>query len=273
MKKFLPIIVLLFTAYCILYTPVFAEFNQAYSQKSSAYSQKSSAYQDYLYQYDQYRRSLTDFLTAKNRYLTYQTLVSQTEALVATKAFLEARDQVLTVYLAMLIEKSPTENLKKLIGEEITFYTDHKSLIPAVGSLEDSIRVSGDFESHSPQTTVLARQLIAGLLINKVQDLGYRLASVSAGFEENVNGVKKQGKEVATLERWLLETKNKQFLAENKLSLAEELTTKFRPTKSSEEGSLEFAKVQVLIFEANQYLKEAAAYLKEIKEELKYGNY
>ncbi len=102
MKRFLSIVFLISIIYSLSSVIVRADFDQAY--------------QDYLYQSDQYRLNLTNFLTAKNRYLTYQTLTSETEALTATKSFLEARDQVLMTYLQMLIEKNPSENLKKFLS-------------------------------------------------------------------------------------------------------------------------------------------------------------
>ncbi|MBI5465000.1 hypothetical protein HY946_00110 [Candidatus Gottesmanbacteria bacterium] len=258
MKRLLPIVFILYTLYFILYTPVFADFNQAY--------------QDYLYQYDQYRISFTNFLTSKNRYLTYKTLISQNEALSATKTFLEARDQTITAYLQMLLERNPQESFRKLLEEEITFFSDHKNKIPAVGSLEDAVRISEMVEEHFPMVEVLARQVIANLLIGKVQTLENRLTSLEAGFEEKVNFAKTQDKDVTTLERWLLATRNKRLLARDKLDDASNLANKLAPKKSTQ-ISEEFGKIQVLIFEANQYLKEGAAYLKEIKEELKYGNY
>jgi hypothetical protein len=258
MKRLLPIVFILYTLYFILYTPVFADFERAY--------------QDYLYQYDQYRTSLTNFLTAKSRFLTYKTLISQTEALSATKTFLEARDQVLTTYFKMLLERNPQENYRRLLEEETVFLSDHKNKISAVGSLEDAVDISKIVEEHFPRTEVLVRQVIASLLLNKEKNLINRLMSLETSFNEKVSFLKQQGKDVTTLERWLLSTRNKRLLAQTKIDEAQELTNKLTP-KESTALSEDFGKIQVKIFEANQYLKEAAAYLREIKEELKYGNY
>lgn len=259
MKKFLPIFLILVICYMLGVTYIRADFDRAY--------------QDYLYQYDQYRKNLTIFLSAKNRYLTYGTLTSQTEALIATKSFLEARDVVSTTYLQMLLEKNPDESYKKLIGDELTFFTNHKALIPAVGSLNDGVDVSEKFDEHFPLTKVIARQTIANIILGKIQNLDNRLANLTTGSEEKINSLKNQGKDVTTLERWLLETKNKRLLSQQKFNEAQNQAAKLKPTKYSIESSENFDKVQILIFESNQYLKEATAYLKEIKEELKYGNY
>lgn len=258
MKRLLPVLFLVSSFCFLLSASVFADFEQAY--------------QDYLYQYDQYRTSLTNFLMAKNRYLTYKTLVSQSEALTATKNLLETRDMVISTYLKMLIEKNPQESFNKLLGDDISFFSDHETKIPEVGSLEDAVGISKLVEEHYPRTEVLARQVIASLLLSKVRAFEERLSTLETGFEEKINFLKTQGKDVATLERWLLATYNKRLLARDKLDEAFYLANKLTPKKSTQ-ISEEFGKIQVTIFEANQYLKEAAAYLKEIKEELKYGNY
>jgi len=260
MKRFLSIGILL-SAICYL---LFA---------SSVRADFDESYRNYLYQYDQYRNSLTNFQTAKNRYLTYQTLTSQTEALTATKSFLESRDQLAIVYLQMLLEKNPSDNFRKLIEDDISFYQKEKSLVPAVGSLDDGVDNSKDFVSHYPQTVVSAQQTIADILINKVKVLDNRVASLSGNMTIQVNLLKGKGKDVNMLERWLLETQNKILLCETKLEQAQALSNKLRPSSNYQQNSQEFSNVQVGVLEANQYLKEAISYLKEIKEELKYGNY
>ncbi len=260
MRKFLPIFLLIVSCFFLFKaTDVFADFERAYN--------------DYLFQYDVYRKALTDYLTAKNKYLTYGTLVSQTEALSTAKTFLESRDQVITVYLLMLLERNPEESLQKIISDEITFYSDHKNLIPAVGSLDDSAGASKTFEDHFPQTSIVVKKTIANLLIGKLLDFDGRLASSSAGFEQEINSIKTKGKDVSTLERWLLETRNKRMLADEKITTAQALTNKLQPRQSAQESAKDYSNIQTNILEANQYLKEGTSYLKEIKEEIKYGNY
>lgn len=259
MKKVLPIFILLIFFFVLFAPSVVADFDQAY--------------QIYISQYDQYRTSLTNFLTTKNRYLTYKTLTAQTEALTATKVFLEDRDQTLINFMIMLLEKNPSESFKKLISDEIVFFSDHKKLVPAVASLEDSVQIGDTFTNRFPTTEVLLRQTIANVLLSKVKSFDEQIASLIARFEEKINLLKNQGKDVSTLERWLLETKNKQLLAHEKLGTAQLTADQFQTNNNPTKIAEDFRKVQVLIFEANQYLKESTAYLKEIKEELKYGNY
>lgn len=260
MRKVLPVFVLVFLLFFPFVTSsVFADFDKTY--------------QTYISQYDEYRVSLTNFLTSKNRYLTYKTLTAQTEALTATKVFLEDRDQTLINFMTMILEKNPSESFKKLISDEIVFFSDHKKLVTAVASLEDSVQVSETFTNRFPTTEVLLRQTIANILLSKVKSFDEQIVDLMARFEEKINFLKSQGKDVSTLERWLLETKNKQLLAHEKLTTAQLMADQFQTNNNPAKISEDFRKVQVLIFEANQYLKESTAYLREIKEELKYGNY
>ena len=90
MKKLLSILFLLSTCYLLLSTYSHAGFDRSY--------------QDYLSQYNQYRLALSNYQTARNRYLTYQTLTSLSEALDNTKVFLENRDQTMILYLKLLLE-------------------------------------------------------------------------------------------------------------------------------------------------------------------------
>ncbi len=259
MKKVLPTFVFFYLLFLLFASSVLADFEETYKI--------------YISQYDQYRISLTNFLTSKNRYLTYKTLTAQTEALTATKVFLEDRDQTLINFMTMILEKNPSESFKKLLSDEILFFSDHKKLVPAVASLEDSVQVSETFTNRFPTTEVLLRQTIANVLLSKVKSFDEQIVDLVARFEEKINLLKSQGKDVSTLERWLLETKNKQLLAHEKLTTAQLMADQFQINNNPAKIAEDFRKVQVLIFEANQYLKESTAYLKEIKEELKYGNY
>ncbi len=175
MKKILLFLLLLtFFAIATCYSfSVFADFDQTY--------------QDYLYLQDGYRLSLTNFQTAKNRYLTYKTLTSQTEALAATKTFLETRDQVSITYLSLLLDKNPGDLSSKLINEEVGFFSSHRVKISAVGSLEDAVKSSDSVKEHFPRTETIARQAVTTILIKKINELKERQIVLESEFEEKVN--------------------------------------------------------------------------------------
>lgn len=258
MKRFAFVFTLLITYYLLLVTFVRADFN--------------SVYQDYLGNYDQYRARLTDFLVAKNRYLSYRTLVSQKEALVTGQALLTTRNQTVTGYLKILLEKNTGESFRRLIDEELSFYAEKEDVFTAAGSLEDLKKISSTIENHYSQTELLARRVIASLILQRLRDLEKRLADLEKDFRAEVDSLRTGGKDVTTVDRWLLSAYNKRLMAEDKIRQVEKLAdslTEIRVDQSTQK----LKETQTVLFEANQYLKEALSYLKEIKEEIKYGNY
>ena len=258
MKRIFSGLFLLTTFYLLLSTYSRADFDRSY--------------QDYLSQYNQYRRALSNYQTARNRYLTYQTLTSLSEALDNTKVFLETRDQTMILYLKLLLEKNPDENYRKLLNEDLTFYQNHLNTISSVGNLPDVVSVSDKAKEHFSQTETLSRQTIINIVLNKLKNINASQNKIELGFEEKINFLKNQGKNVTTLERWTLSFKGKQQLVNQKIEEIQVLSDKLQP-KSSDQLSKDFSKVQTVIYDANQYLKEGTSFLVEINQELKYGNY
>ena len=258
MKRFLFILFLFSSFYFLVSSIVSANFD--------------SAYQSYLSQYDQYRLTLSNYQTARNRYLTYQTLTSQSEALNNTKIFLQARDQTMILYLKLLLEKNPDENYRKLLNEDLSFYQNHLNTISAVGNLTDAVSISDKAKEHFAPTEVLSRQTIINILLNKLKNINLNQAKIESGLEEKINFLKNNGKDVTTLERWTLSFKGKQLLVNQKIEEAQALSDKLEP-KSSDQLSKDFSEIQTVVYNANQYLKEGTSFLIEIEKELKYGNY
>lgn len=258
MKRILSVLFLLTTFYLLLATYSRADFD--------------SAYQTYLSKYDQYRLALSDYQTARNRYLTYQTLSSQSEALDKTKTFLQNRNQTMILYLKLLLEKHPEENYRKLLNEDLIFYQDHLNTIDAVGNLEDAVSISNKAKEHFFRTEVISRQTIVNILLNKLKNIEINQNKIKLGFEEKINFLRNNGKDVTTLERWFLSFNGKQQFVSQKMQEAQALAGKLAPA-SSNQLTRDFSKIQTAIYDANQYLKEGTSFLVEINKEIKYGNY
>ncbi len=250
MKRLLLFIALTTSYYLLTTNPVLADFNQAYS--------------DYITQYNIYRSSLSEHQSNRNKYLTYQTLTSQTDALASAKIFLQNRDRTLISYFKLLLERNDNENLKKLINDEVNFYQDHQTSIEAVGNLNDAVEISGKAKTHYPLTESIARKTIANILIGKLRNFYERQGNLEDNFKQQISNT--------NLERWIVSLDSKRVLALQKLTEAQTLTDQLEP-KSSDELSRDFGKITLLLNDANQYLKEGNSYLVEIKDELKYGNY
>lgn len=239
---------------------------------SNVHADFTSAYNDYVSQYNSYRLSLNDFQQNKNKYLTYKTLTSQTDALSATKTFLLDRDFTLIAYLKLLQYPNPNTALLNLINDELTFYQNRHDLITAVGNLNDAADISQQAASHYPITEAIARKTIGTILLDKLQIFYTRQGKIESDFNQRIGFLKSEGKNVTNLERWAVSLANKRLLALEKLSETQTLINRIAP-KTSDELLRDFNKIQLLLNDANQYLKEGNSYLLEIKEELKYGNY
>lgn len=238
----------------------------------SARADFEASYQGFLKTYDNYRTNQISYITARNQFLTFGTLISQNEALAAVKNFMLARNDVLMSYISLLRERKVADLYKPLLDEEYTLLSDHKNRVPAVGSLQDAVKISKEVESrHIPfQTT--SRKIVSSLLLQKVLDLHtrYQLLALEAG--KLIETLKAQEKDVTSIERWLLDAKGKELLAEQKI---QEAGTLVESLTSSNLKNLteEYNQIQFTIFEANQYIKEALDFLNELSDSIKYGKF
>ena len=85
-----------------------------------AYADYSGTYQSYINLYDTYRQAERSYVTSKNKYLTYQTLTAEQEALDNGKNFLKLRDQLVILYLKLLYDR---------VNESGGYTTDERNLI------------------------------------------------------------------------------------------------------------------------------------------------
>lgn len=232
------------------------------------------AYQDYIYQYNLYREAYQEYTVAKNKYLTYKTLVTQKEALEKTKNFLQLRDQVLINYLTMLRGKiletpgvSPDQASAtiRIIDIQVPWLLEHKNALLAASSLKDLVRVSSQTEDRFGRIIqVEAAKAVGIVLIGKEENLSQKMESIINTLESKLWEIKKS-QDTSLEERWLLEAKNKQILAEEKRSLAQNGFV----TLSPKDLSSEFNKSQFTLVESHQYLKEGQLFLKEIIRRIK----
>lgn len=232
----------------------------------------SEDYQGFLKTYDAYRTAHNTYNTTRNQYLQYGTLNSQNEALEAVKKFLVMRDEVILSYISLLRLKNTDTLLTSLLDDEERLLKDHREKVPAVGTLSDAVSVSQTAENRHLPFQITSRKIVATLLIAKVDTLRLRYQQLEIKANSLIQTLKNQGKDVTTLERWLLDAKNKELLVELKLLEARNKTTALRAS-SPENLTQEYNAIQFTIFEANQYLREALRFITELSENIKYGNY
>ncbi len=232
----------------------------------------NQSYQGYLDTYEAYRSASNDYVTTRNQYLQYGTLNAKNDALTAGKKFLLTRDQTLLSYISLLRERITDTSFNPLLDDEEKFLKDHQERIPAVGSLEDAIVISQETEKRQANFLILSKKIVGLIILNKVETAEQSFRVLYTDAQKLIESIKASGKDASTLERWLLDAKNKQLLVEAKITESKNLLTNLHFTDQENLNS-EYNKIQFTIFEANQYLKEATSFLNELAESIKYGKY
>lgn len=267
MKKIVFLILLIVGCWLLVVRPARADYNGALSVYNSTF--------------EKYRVSYSDYVSAKNSYLTYKTLNSQNLAIEKTKIFLEIRDDLLISYYSLLKEKlliAPgiadyDKNLKNnVIDERVLFFTNHQSTIDAVSSLPDLVENSKQIDNFQKDLRDETYQILGLILIGKVKDQSDKLSLSIGTISTYINEIKSTGKDVAKLERWLLETNYKRDLAETKLKDARNFFDNLKKDYS-DESQKKILLGRATVSEGNQYLKESVFNAKEAVKEILSGPY
>ncbi len=249
---------------------------------SAASASSSQAYKDYLYQFDVYRQKYSDFKVAKNEYLKFRTLTSQTTALEATKLMLSHRDALLRAYLLLLAEKI-NENpgmgqierntYQTLIRNEVVFLEGHSSLVSQIGSLEDATKASNDLQSHYDVLQSSMRQTISAISLGELSHLAKSFDIVLADGKAIVSANRGTflPEKQATLDRWILQISNVRTLYQQKVDITRRLAEELRGSTIDEQNQ-RFSAIQKGIAEGRQYLVNATGYLHELGGALRFQN-
>ncbi|PIU03615.1 hypothetical protein COT44_02360 [Candidatus Shapirobacteria bacterium CG08_land_8_20_14_0_20_39_18] len=231
------------------------------------------AYQDYLYNFGQYRSAYLNYQSAKSEYQTYNTLTAQTKAIDQTKTMLTARTDTLRTFLTaarmkLNEDQSVTDYQKNLlypqIDGEIASLQQNKSDISPVSTIDDLMNVSQKFEKNYPTAVYLTYQTKGALWSGRISIEINEVKSEITSLENYINQLKESGKDVSTLERWLIEAKGKESLAEEKYNLGQQTVSTMLTQSTPDEMLKILNNSQQIFVDANQYLKETITDLKEI---------
>lgn len=239
-------------------TPIFADFNQDY--------------QGFLQTYDAYRNAHNRYITTRSQYLQYQTLNAQNDALQGVKEFLTLRNQILLSYISLLRLKNVSDPYVNLLNNEENLIKVHNEKINAVSTLNDAVTISKEVEKRHLPFQITSKKIIATIILSKVSSLRSEIELLESEISLIITDLKNLGYDVTTLERWFLDAKNKLLLADQKISLVQNQINGLTATDLNSLGS-NYNKIQFASFEAHQYLKETLAFLTELSESIKYGNY
>ena len=235
-----------------------------------AYADYSGTYQSYINLYDTYRQAERSYVTSKNKYLTYQTLTAEQEALDNGKNFLKLRDQLVILYLKLLYDRvnesgGYTTDERNLIfnklNVEMNWLTEHRTKYDSSSTLKDLQRLSDQMQDrYLSLIRYIGLQTAGGILQNKLSVMTVLLQDLLNQTEAQLARVDESGKDTTVSQRWLLEAKNK-------LSLAIEKQEDSRQIFASLHGQnliTDYNQGAFYLSESNQYLREANFYLSEI---------
>lgn len=242
--------------------------------------------QEYLDKLSKYNEAYSQFLIAKNTYQTYKTLASLTQAIENAKSYLKVRDELIIKHFELLLARLDEINFtsliisdaqKKIAQDEITFYTNHLGLIPAIATLKEVNASADQAQTQIPSSNLKSKQILAQILIAKVEKIKAVYEENTTATEELINNLKadfqtnqtpQMRTKIDKLDRWLVEVKNKKRLCEDKLTVIKTSLAALKPKDTDLENRFNEARIDIT--QASLYLKEGVSYMKEIEEEMKY---
>lgn len=270
MKKQLPIFI---TAFLLL----FFTLSSTYSQEPTPTFDFNRAYQDYLYTYGVYRQAHNEYVTAREQYLSYQTLTAKTLALEKTLDMLQKRDEAVRTYLTALrlkmaettgITNYQQNTLYLKLDAEVSWYLEHKDNLSSAATIEDLVKSAGGAESRYEKTLVLIYQALGTILEGKENNLRDQTAEQVELIKEKLTQIRQKGdKDTTTAERWLLEAENKIVRSQEKSDEAMAILNKMKPSDRNKAN--DYNEAQKLFQESHLYLKEANSHLQELIREIK----
>ncbi len=237
-------------------------------------------YQDYLYQTNVYRDKYNEFSIAKNEYLKFETLTSETTAIVKTREMMAQRARLLQAYLlflkARLNESTVNEKDKSmfqtLIDNNIKFLENHTSLIESIATIKDAEKANQDMERQYGAMSVAIRQIIIGLTESRLEELEQEYSSIMMAAQILMEEAKQ---ELPTdrhilLDRWFQRISNKRSLFLQKLQIIQEGR---KTLENSRDIHQRFEEVVSVGIQARQEFQEGIANMKELMSVMKYKDY
>jgi len=249
---------------------------------TSVRATSQQAYQDYLYQFDRYRQTYSDFQRAKETYLKYHSLTSQTAAVTATQTMMTQRNLLLRGYLLFLNEKlnedqglneTAKQQYQGNLQKELTFLETQNQQIAGLTSIDEATSTSKLLETHYVPLQITIRQTIIGIALGK-------LSALARTFDQNLqtaqtlvsanSGVLAPEK-VTIINRWLTQIQNTRGLYQQKIDEIEAAaTTQFATIRTLSDMDQKIADINKKCTEAQKLLTQMTGYLGEVVQTLQY---
>ncbi len=248
----------------------------------SVRASSQEAYREYLSEVDQYRRIYADFASARDSYLKFQTLTSQSDALNKTKLMLTSRNRVLISYLNLLSQKiaenpglqqAQKQQYFGAIQKESAFIATQNGLVPAITSIDGTIASSKTLENHYPAFQAAAQKTILGLILGNLSALANQYDEVASRAQQLVSleTARLPGDKLATLGNWMLQINAKRAQFQQTVDVIALVNAKL-DTAESFDLDRQAGELHTQAGQARQNLIDGASFLGELIKELKYAD-
>lgn len=233
---------------------------------------------DYQYQYEKYRDYYQNYLRARDAYLKYQTLTSQTELSQAGQDFLFSRAIVVRTYLQVIksllyqaVDVTPSQKTELILAldTQINSLAENEKQIenftnPTFNELlENSLRL----EKKANLYQKLAYQSLANILLGEVRALSSETVGINFLLEDKIKKASAT-RDVTTLNQWLQSIRDKTYQAQKNIESAEDSLVLLNKSSSGKDAFNYYGKVQVELGKARAAFLENLNYQKEILKEV-----
>jgi len=248
---------------------------------SKVYAQTppQQAQSDLNFQLQQYQDAHKQYLSAKNSFLSFNTLNSKTEAIAKTKTLLLKRTQTLKSYIfalrVNLINLPPQMQPKPLIDQLETqeqFLSQHLTQIETINTTEQISSVSQSLEDIYPEIQVLSYQSLLTLINTQLDVQQQQLTAQHQTLTELLDQDTNNELNETQINLWLDDAKTSLNFPAKNLEEIEKLQKKLRASKSSLiPNQRNFSKILNLLDKNRTSLLKSIGFLSETINLFKYG--
>jgi len=253
--------------------------HQALAQTANNYN---DAFLQYNLKMEEYKKAHETYVLKRAQYIKFKSLQSEKEAHDATVLLLQTRDDVTIYYinaikLRMQETAGVTDEQKTvmmgLLDQETKFFSDHKARIPSTGTLQDLVTDSNLAKDEMKKAEPVFYQTLFTISDGKLTDMRARLGDNFTQLKAKIDMIRNETKpeyqfsleKMQSIDRFIFESENKIERADDKKTQAEAIKPNDRQAFTAQDYTQRLG----VLAEAQQLLKEASSFLKEIVSEVK----
>lgn len=241
----------------------------------------SQAISDYQFQFQKYREAHAEYLSAKNAFLSFDTLNSRTNAIEKTRVLLQLRAEVIRSYLFALrialrnapgVSQNDLASFSDQLAAQETFLTNYQDTIQNLTSLESVSQTSNELQSRYPSIQILSYNTLLTILQSEQSHIATNLETQRQNLDELIQEASNSALNITQISQWLSDTQSTLNQNAGSYEAAQELLTKLRPNqKQLLSNQRIFSKILKIFQETKQNLLTVTDFLKETLTLVKYG--